>query len=136
MSSIAQQAGNKPLFTRNTFKVSIQGITIGIFTNCSGLNVDVEVFEYAEGGVNESLHHLPGRLRYPHLVLSRGLTDEKLLMDWFQKSVRQADRKEITISCEQAGGTVTRSWTFADAYPVKWTGPDFDSHNDSIGGET
>jgi phage tail-like protein len=136
MSSVAQTFNNKPLFTRNTFMVSIQGVTIGIFTNCSGLRVEVEVFEYAEGGVNESLHHLPGRLRYPHLVLSRGLTDEKALLDWFSKSCREAERKEITVTLEQAGGSGTRSWTFADAYPVSWTGPELDTHNNAIGGET
>ena len=34
-----------------------------------------DVFEWAEGGNNEFVHHLPGRLRYPYLSLDSGLTD-------------------------------------------------------------
>jgi phage tail-like protein len=126
----------KTLFTRNTWRVSIGGMTIGIFTGCSGLAVEFEVLEYAEGGNNDMLHHLPGRVRYSNLVLSRGLTDEKALMDWFWKTHSQAEKKEVTVTLEQAGAPATRAWTFADAYPVRWSGPDLEANSMDVAGET
>ena len=30
--------------------------------------MEFEVFEWAEGGNNEFVHHLPGRMRYPYLA--------------------------------------------------------------------
>jgi phage tail-like protein len=126
----------KSLFTRNTWRVSIGTETIGIFTRCAGLAVEVEVLEYAEGGNNDMLHHLPGRIRYSNLTLSRGLTDERALMDWFWKTHDQAEKKEVTVTLEQAGGSLTRAWTFGDAYPVKWSGPDLDAAAQDVAGET
>ncbi|MEA2293314.1 MAG: hypothetical protein QOF49_731 [Chloroflexota bacterium] len=124
------------LFVTNTWRVEISGMTIGVFTRCSGLAVELDVLEYAEGGNNDMIHHLPGRIRYGNLTLSRGLTDEKALVDWFWKTHSQADKKEVTVTLEQGGGTLTRAWTFADAYPVRWSGPDLDAGMGDVAGET
>ena len=48
-----------------------------------GLAVEVEVKEYNEGGINDYVHKLPTRIKYPNLVLKRGVTYEDALLDWF-----------------------------------------------------
>ena len=111
------------VITDHYFRVTIPGLEIGMFQECSGLEMEFEVFEWAEGGNQEFVHQLPGRMRYPCLSLSRGLTDQTALQSWFWKTHHEAELKEVNIELKTADGTVSRSWTFADAFPIRWRGP-------------
>src|SRR4051812_35397319 len=115
-------ASDSPLLTTYVFVVAIPGFdTIGHFSYCHGLELGVDVYEYREGGNNETVYRLPGPLNYPNLLLTRGLTNEQALLQWFLSTQAQTERKEVTLTLK--GGDVDRTWTFADAFPIKWTGP-------------
>jgi phage tail-like protein len=123
------------LFSTHNFVVSIPDIaTIGLFSQCSGLELSFEIYEYREGGNNDFVHQLPGAIHYPHLVLSRGLTNEDALVKWLLATQTKAERKEITLTLK--GGASDRTWTFADAFPVRWTGPQISADGTSIATET
>ena len=123
------------LVTDYLLEVSIPEIdTIGMFSHCSGLELSFEVYEYREGGNNEVIHRLPTALRYPNLVLSRGLTQDDRLMKWIIATPTEAQRKEITLTLKTADAE--RTWTFADAYPIKWIGPTIDSSGAGVAMET
>src|SRR3954454_11710049 len=111
------------LLSEHNFKVSIPGLDIGTFQNCNGLSMEFDVFEWAEGGNNEFIHHLPGRVRYPYLQLSAGMTDDKAMQEWFWKTREQAELKEIIVELTTQDGKTARSWSFTDAFPVRWSGP-------------
>ena len=122
------------LFGIDTFVLSIPGIdTVGFFMSCSGLEIGFEVYEYGEGG-NDVVHRLPGALQYPNLVLARGLTREDALLRWLLATRAKAERKEITLTLRSGAGE--RSWTFDDAFPVRWTGPHIDSSGSSFASES
>jgi phage tail-like protein len=122
-------------FSVHTFVLRIPDIdTVGFFMHCTGLELSFDVFEYREGGNNDFVHRLPGGLRYPNLILSRGLTKDDVLLQWFMATKTGAECKEITLTLG-AGGS-QRTWTFADAFPVKWTGPQVDSSGTQIATET
>jgi phage tail-like protein len=123
------------IVTKYLFIVKIPDVdTIGYFSHCSGLELSFDVFEYQEGGNNDFVHRLPGTMRYPNLVLSRGLTEQEALLRWFMATRTQAERKEVTLTLKT--GTAERVWTFADAFPVKWTGPTLDAETGDIATET
>lgn len=105
------------------FKITVPDLDIGMFRECSGLSMEFDVFEWAEGGNNEFVHHLPGRIRYPYLSLVQGMTDQNNLQQWFWQTRQQAQLKEVTVELQTADGSHTRAWTFADAFPVRWSGP-------------
>ncbi len=105
------------------FTLAIPGLTIGAFVECTGLGLEIEVLEYNEGGNNEFVHKLPGRVKYPNIVLKRGITHEDALLKWVSATRTQAERKEVTITLNAADGSSVRAWSFDGAYPVKWTGP-------------
>ena len=111
------------LISDHNFKVSVPGLDIGTFSVCEGLAMEFDVFEWAEGGNNEFIHHLPGRQRYPYLRLAGGMTENKAMQEWFEKTRDQAELKEVTIELRAQDGQSKRSWTFADAFPIKWSGP-------------
>jgi phage tail-like protein len=119
----------------HSFVLKIPDIdTVGFFMHCSGLELTFDVFEYHEGGNNDFVHRLPGSLRYPNLILSRGLTKEDTLLKWFWATSTGAERKEITLTLTTADAD--RTWTFTDAFPVRWTGPQIDADGSSIATET
>jgi phage tail-like protein len=119
------------------FVVKVPDIdTIGMFTRCSGLELQVDVLEYAEGGNNEFVHQLPGRLRYPNLVLARGLTNEDAVFKWFSATRTKVDRKEVTITFQTHQQQPIRTFTFADAFPVRWTGPSSEAGTSTVALET
>jgi len=113
------------------FKFEIDGTNIGAFTEVSGLAVQLDVEELAEGGQNGYTHKLLGRMKWPNLVLKRGVTDTDALFEWLMTASGEGLTKESNkikprngkISVVDAAGKTMRSWTILEAKPVKWTGP-------------
>jgi phage tail-like protein len=113
------------------FVFTVDGLTIGTFTEVSGLSVQIDVEELAEGGQNQFTHKLPGRMKWPNLVLKRGVTNTDNLFEWFQQSSgdgfagagNQLKRRRGAVTLMDSTGTVVRTWEFTEAYPVKWNGP-------------
>lgn len=109
---------------------------IGRFSECSGLAAEWEVFEYQEGGENHFVHKLRTRVKYPNLVLKRGVTNEEALLKWFFESKDWSKRGPITVTLMGPGGRPVRSWAFSAAVPVKWQGPTVKAGSNSVAMET
>ena len=118
------------------FELDIQGHAVGYFTEISGLSAEVETFTYSEGGMNEFQHHLPTRVKYPNLVLKRGVTYEDALLAWFQQCRDHAERKDITVELLGPDGKPVRAWQFMSAFPVKWQGPALNAGSTNAASET
>ena len=56
------------------FFVELSGVFAALFTECSGLEVKRDVKEVVEGGVNNYVHKLPGRVSFSDITLKRGLS--------------------------------------------------------------
>jgi phage tail-like protein len=106
-----------------SFLIEIQGREIGRFAQCTGLGVEYDVLEYAEGGNNEYVHQLRGRVRYPNVVLGRGVTHEDELLRWLFTSEARDKRPTVTITMNDPTGSPVRHFALAAALPVRWTGP-------------
>ncbi|GAB1641049.1 phage tail protein [Krasilnikovia sp. MM14-A1259] len=115
------------------FTLEIGASVIGSFTEVSGLSVQLDVEELAEGGQNAYTHKLLGRMKWPNLVLKRGLTDTDALFEWVMQCSGEGltdKHNKVTprngkISVLNAAGQSVRTWTILEAKPVKWTGPRF-----------
>lgn len=55
------------------------------FSECSGLEMNMEVKTIREGGNNGEQIHLSGPLSYGQLTLKRGMTKNFDLWDWFER---------------------------------------------------
>src|SRR5689334_10386483 len=96
------------LISTAVFTVKIPDIdTIGYFSECSGLELTRQVYEYQEGGNNDFVHRLPGPVTYPNLLLSRGLTNEDALLKWFLATTTQ--QKDVILTLGDA--SASRTWT-------------------------
>ncbi len=107
------------------FRVEIDGLEVGGFSEVSGLKVELEVTSYREGGVNDHVHKLPGPVRHPsNLVLRHGLTDADALWPWFHRVTQgRIERKNGSIVLLSGRGEEVRRWNFTGAYPARWSGP-------------
>jgi phage tail-like protein len=119
------------------FLVEIEGLVVGGFSEVSGLQVETMVHDYQEGGQNEYVHKLPGPTRYPsNLVFKRGLTDLQTLWSWHQEVAAGAvQRRNGTIYLLDRQGQQAMWWSFKEAYPVKWSGPDFRADSNAVATE-
>jgi phage tail-like protein len=112
------------------FVFEVEGRTIGAFTEVSGLSVQIEVEDVAEGGQNAYTHKLLGRMKWPNLVLKRGITDSNALFEWLLECSGEGFAKENRVvgrsgkvSVLNAAGKPVRTWEFENAKPVRWSGP-------------
>jgi phage tail-like protein len=113
------------------FAIEIQGIQEAEFQECTGMQVEVKVEPYEEGGLNGFTHKIPGRRSYSNITLKRGFTTSTLLIDWLDrvatKSAKSAELKSMSILFLDNRGTPVRRWNLKGAFPVKWTGPSLNS---------
>jgi phage tail-like protein len=128
---------NDPYLGFNYF-VEIEGLIVGGFTEVTGLQIETEVQEYREGGLNDYVHKLPGATRYPsNLVLKCGLTDLDTFWAWHQDVIQgKVERKNGSIFLLDRQRVPATWWNFADAYPVKWTGPELRASSNAVAVET
>src|ERR1041385_8281287 len=84
--------------------LEIDGITEGIFKECSGIASENDIIEHrvtGKGG-NIVVHKIPGALKWSNIVLRRGITDDRKLHDWRQKIEQgqiESNRKNGSITC-------------------------------------
>lgn len=114
------------------FKVIIDQVQTAGFSRVKGLSRETRVESYREGGVNDYEHKLITLTSYPNLVLERGLASPEL-WNWHQDVVEgRVKRHTITITLEDEQRRETWSWTASQAYPVKWSGSDFDASSGQV----
>src|SRR5262245_36719424 len=115
-------------YTTFRFKVEIDGVVEAGFAECSGLQLETEVGEVREGGLNDFAHRLPKGFKHVNLTLKHGLTDSTALWDWHKSVIaggsQKVQRKMVHVVLFDTGGSERWRWSFRDAYPVKWSGPD------------
>jgi phage tail-like protein len=116
------------------FTAEVLGRTLGTFAAISGLEAMVDILEYREGGINDIVHRLPGQLTYPNLVLSGGVTS-RAVEEWFALTRLGAERHAMTVTFLDSAGKPVRAWSFAEAFPIRWTGPVLSATGGTVAGE-
>ena len=108
------------------------------FQSVSGLTVDIELEEYAEGGENRFNHKLPVKTKFPNLVLTRGLLVKSDLTDWCRGAIEnfQFELKDLTLILLNAAHAPLMAWEVKGAMPVKWSISDLNAEESSIAVES
>lgn len=126
---------NQPYMTYR-FAIEIDGIEEG-YAEATGLQAEVQTEDVREGGVNEFFHKVIKGGAYQNIVLKRGLTNSNTLWNWHYMVITgQIKRKDVSIILYDHQGNEQWRWNFVDAFPVKWTGPDFKADGNSIAFES
>jgi phage tail-like protein len=123
------------------FRLEIQGIIEAGFTEFSGLQATTQVEEFIEGGVNTYVHKFPKETTFENLVLKKGLGDSAELWQWHRDVIsNNFQRRDVQIfllkDTNDANIAAAQQWSFRQAYPVKWTGPEFKADSNTVAFET
>jgi phage tail-like protein len=112
-------------FLSYNFAVEVEGLVAGGFSEVSGIEIQTEVQEYREGGVNEFVHKRAGPTKYPsNLILKKGITDVRTLWIWYWDVMQGiVERKNVSVLLLDTEGAEQLRWNFEQAYPVRWVGP-------------
>ena len=129
---MATTGARKDHATSGFFKVEIEGVEAGGFRKCSGMRTETEVFEYQEGGDNETVRKLLGPTKSSNIVLTKGWINEDALFTWRASIASSGDaaitRKSGSIICiAEDGKTELKRWNFQKAWPVRWELGELDS---------
>ena len=112
----------------------------GGFQECSGLELEQDVQEYLEGGRNNGIVRRLGRVKYPPLVLKRGMffannQVNRQLWIWLQdmvRGIRPAVRYDGEIQVYHVGQSTVARWTFSRGLPLRIKGPELNAKTGEI----
>lgn len=115
------------------FRVEVEGLTQAGFKEVSGFDASIDVIEYREGNEVTTPRKLPGLTKYGNITLKWGTTDSMELYEWIQECIEGTiERKTITIiAVDEEGGDVA-TWQVIEAWPTKYTAPDFDAMSTDV----
>ena len=113
----------------------------GAFQECSGLELDLDVQEYYEGGRNNAVVRRVGRAKFQNIVLKRGMfygdsgsvnQDLWLWLQGIASDERPVTRYDGTIFVMSVGDTVAATWTFDRGLPAKLRGPELNAKTGEV----
>jgi len=115
------------------FRLEIDGLEAGGFSEVSGFDANIDVIEYREGDMVQTPMKLPGLKKYGNITLKQGLTDSIVLYEWIITGVDgPVDRKTVTITALDEAGEPAASWQVINAWPMKYTAPDFNATSSEV----
>jgi len=113
----------------------------GAFQECSGLEIEMDVQQYEEGGRNDGIIQRAGRAKYQNIVLKRGMFyDEegqtnRDLWKWIQDTVsgtRPLPRYDGFVQVMGTQEDVVATWFFERGIPAKIRGPELNGKSGEI----
>ena len=107
------------------------------FSSCTGLQINSEIYEYKEGGLNSYVHKFVTRTSHSNIVLKRGITFTNVLWKWHQNVASgKIVRKNGAVILQDDLGIPTAAWSFSNALPLRMSGPELDAMQSKTALET
>ncbi|MBL8120619.1 MAG: phage tail protein [Anaerolineae bacterium] len=117
------------------FTVAVDGINYAAFTEFTLPTLQLETQEIKEGGQNTFAHKLPVRVTAGSATLRHGVATDLTLLKWYL-SVLKGDivnaTRQVTVIMYTTNRSVLSTWSFRNAYPIKWSGPSFKADSSSV----
>lgn len=108
------------------------------FQEVSGLSSELSVENVQEGGENRFIHRLPGRAKFPSLVLKRAVITDSALISWFDDAIENLEIApvDLTVSLLDEKQDAVRVWNFVKAWPTKWSLSNLNAQSNALAIET
>jgi phage tail-like protein len=118
------------------FTLEVADTYAGVFSECTLPNIEWDMEEVKEGGLNTYVHQLPGQQKSSsRIVLKTGVMKGPLsaLANWYIDSMKATfARKTVTVKLLNSKGKPLFTWQLHDAFPVKWTAPQLKSDSNAL----
>jgi phage tail-like protein len=129
MASIAAGAllaGLEDPYATARFQVIIERLTFAVFTECTLPTLVMDPDKIKEGGQNNYVHKLPTRYDVGTVKLKYGLCRTSDMLLWYMQMMKGDIINSVAhmiVMMQDARGFPLVAWTFKDAYPIRWVGP-------------
>lgn len=119
------------------FEIRLDDLSVGGFSECTGLQIETETENYNEGGLNTHIHMFPTRTKQSNITLKRGITDREM-WNWYYDLTRGRIRfrNGSILVRDPSGEAVAMEWRFTRAFPAKWVGPELNATQNSVAVES
>lgn len=124
-------------FASFNFLVESGGLLRAGFSECTGLSSETDPIEYREGDEDTTVRKIPGLKKFGNVTLKRGVVVGQDFFEW-RKSVMEGniDRRDISIILLDEQRNEQVRYNLINAWPGKWTGPEFKASANEIAVET
>lgn len=117
------------------FQVIVDGIYLAAFTEFQMPDLTVETLPVTEGGQNTFVHKLPVRLDVGPAVMKQGITADLSLLEWYMQVVNgniTGAMRQVSVIMFSPLSIPILTFSFRDAYPIKWVGPSLNTEQNSV----
>lgn len=112
-------------------------VAVGGFTECTGLEMSLDIEEYHEGGRNGYSRKFPTKVKWSPITLKKGIGAGTALWDWHYGFVTgEAKRRDGIIALLNDLRIPNNIWYFKRGLPVKYTGPSMNAAQSNAAIET
>ncbi len=104
------------------------------FQEVSGLDVEMEMESFTEGGQNRFTWQLPKRTRYSDLVLKRGMFMGSGIVLWCRNALENFvfEPVNLTVALLNESHVPIQAWYVVNAIPKKWSISNFNAEENSV----
>ena len=107
------------------------------FSECSGLEMSLEIEEHKQGGQNSHVLKFPSRTTWTNITLKRGLSSNSDLWDWYYGFVEgRGARLDGIVVLQDSQHLPHTIWSFRRGLPAKYTGPSMNAGQSNVAIET
>lgn len=100
------------------------GVVLGGFSECTGLESEIQTESYLAGGMNDRVLQFPTRAAYANISLSRGVGFSESLYLWHEEFLKgEGTRRNGMIFLANEFRVPIKIWSFENGIPIKWSGP-------------
>ncbi len=123
------------------FAVMVQGISLGNWSTCKGLEFTCKVHKIREGGEYGFEHIMFADVSYSTIKLERAMdrVTSTQLRTWLSTELSNPPGTQIfgagktaTITLLDAAWSPVTTWTLRGVYPRAWSGPNFDASTSKV----
>jgi phage tail-like protein len=121
------------------FKVEVIGLKKTVdhdvrFSEVSGLTQEFASEEVPEGGENRFVQKYPTRVKYPDLVLKRGLLKGSGIREWIEDCINHQNitTHSVDVKLLNREHQPLMTWHLAQAYPTKWAIADLNATANAV----
>jgi phage tail-like protein len=112
---------------------AISDVALGGFTECTGLEMSLEIKDYEEGGNNAGVLKFPTRVKWSNITLKKGVGSGTALWDWHYGFVEGSGRRRDGVIMLMDDLSVPNHiWYFKRGLPIKYTGPSMNASQNNV----
>lgn len=103
------------------------------FSECTGLEIGMDIEEFKEGGNNGTTLRFPTRVKWTNIRIKRGIALSDDLWQWHYGFVQgTVSRRDGVITLLDETQSPVKVWSFKRGLPVRWTGPSLNATQSQV----